>query len=640
MVGGSFLKAMEQEHCDRPDSDVEFEVKGVHTTSKGEWEWLVAPQLGKTYAEAPVPLEAFKEKLNERNKQLRILKEQPLDDAEFVAARLLTSRVRSKYHAVFGFYAGIEYYKGQACEFRLGKWIDQLGAEPIWQWHNRYLTTLHAGNSAILKLSKLSRAAPLYRSLWKPLPDSFFIPDEFGIRGCVDAGFLSATSDREESLRYKQGDIQVLLEIEIGMTDRAADLSWLQTVPGNEYWLCSFLSCLQVLRERVEDRVLVIECSLKVNHMGALEWQTPVEISALVDADEIAASEEEVSRAEGAAGKPCELISGQPKAAAMGLYHFMRVKDPFAHSCTAGLEEEISGFVGKLREHALLATLLSTASEEQRAAAEQISQGASVAEKEIAYFRRISWSAKDATPAEVVSRVEEEVLGNLKYILYETASEVYVQGPNSIRDEGRGPVTFEDFMKDPNVQAAEMTRPQVAALRLYTTLAYKYINTPLRDQKEYYEQCKPHPLPKTVAFIADGIKKLRAAYATRVAAGKAKPVCAVWRGMKNINMSDDFMSVDENGNYKGGTELAPMSTTTDFAVAAKYSKSDQSLLFKVTLDNFMQYGAEVTWLSAFPREEEVLYPPLTYLQPTGREQQLTLKSGHVFEVVEVKPTLP
>ena len=31
-------------------------------------------------------------------------------------------------------------------------------------------------------------------------------------------------------------------------------------------------------------------------------------------------------------------------------------------------------------------------------------------------------------------------------------------------------------------------------------------------------------------------------------------------------------------------------------------------------------GADVQWLSAFPGEAEILYPPLTYLQPTGRSQ--------------------
>ena len=85
-----------------------------------------------------------------------------------------------------------------------------------------------------------------------------------------------------------------------------------------------------------------------------------------------------------------------------------------------------------------------------------------------------------------------------------------------------------------------------------------------------------------------------------------------------------------------------------------------------------RYGAaEVKWPSAFPSEDEVLYPPLTYLQPTGKPPQavelesptthrenhacsncglpntlpaylqvIELASGQKFTVYEVKPTLP
>ena len=48
-------------------------------------------------------------------------------------------------------------------------------------------------------------------------------------------------------------------------------------------------------------------------------------------------------------GKPCVLKSGKPRSAAMGLYHFMRVKDPFAEEGTKKLEEEVEGFISKLK---------------------------------------------------------------------------------------------------------------------------------------------------------------------------------------------------------------------------------------------------------------------------------------------------
>ena len=71
-------------------------------------------------------------------------------------------------------------------------------------------------------------------------------------------------------------------------------------------------------------------------------------------------------------------------------------------------------------------------------------------------------------------------------------------------------------------------------------------------------------------------------------------------------------------------------------VAVQYSVATNSLLFKLRTDSFMQRGASIQFLSAFPAEEEYLYPPLTYLKPTGKTMSVPYK-GHVFTVVEVVP---
>jgi hypothetical protein len=81
-----------------------------------------------------------------------------------------------------------------------------------------------------------------------------------------------------------------------------------------------------------------------------------------------------------------------------------------------------------------------------------------------------------------------------------------------------------------------------------------------------------------------------------------------------------------------------MSTTTDIKTAATYSISRESLIFKIVTENRLQCGADLQWVSAFPTEAEILYPPLTYLQPTGRKQVLEVDS-HNFTFVKVKPTL-
>jgi hypothetical protein len=85
-------------------------------------------------------------------------------------------------------------------------------------------------------------------------------------------------------------------------------------------------------------------------------------------------------------------------------------------------------------------------------------------------------------------------------------------------------------------------------------------------------------------------------------------------------------------------QLAPMSTTTNLKTAVDYSFSKESLLFKIVTRNKLQRGADLQWVSAFPAEAEILYPPLTYLQPTGRTQVIQVDECRLT-VVEVYPTL-
>ena len=136
-----------------------------------------------------------------------------------------------------------------------------------------------------------------------------------------------------------------------------------------------------------------------------------------------------------------------------------------------------------------------------------------------------------------------------------------------------------------------------------------------------------------MAYMSEGVKKLRAVYVAG-AKDKATATVRLWRGMRNLDLGDRFMD-----DRTGGTEVAPMSTTTDMSVAVRYGLSAGSLLFLLKVDNFMQYGADLQWLSAFPGEAEELYPPLTYLQPTGRVQ-LMIVGENRFKVVEVTPNIP
>ena len=98
-----------------------------------------------------------------------------------------------------------------------------------------------------------------------------------------------------------------------------------------------------------------------------------------------------------------------------------------------------------------------------------------------------------------------------------------------------------------------------------------------------------------------------------------------------MRVTDDFVS-------KGGSEVAPMSATTELAVALRYALSSHSLLFKIVTRSFMERGVDISYLSCFPAEAEHLFPPLTYLRPTGSTQAVQLSDGKIVVVVEVEPT--
>ena len=112
--------------------------------------------------------------------------------------------------------------------------------------------------------------------------------------------------------------------------------------------------------------------------------------------------------------------------------------------------------------------------------------------------------------------------------------------------------------------------------------------------------------------------------------------------MKNLRSTADF-------ERSGGTEPAPMSTTSDIHVAVAYalstSLSTSSLIFQLVADAFMCRGADISFLSAFPAEHEFVYPPLTYMQPTGRRELIRIAQGEAGEgspeaevtIIEVEP---
>ena len=64
---------------------------------------------------------------------------------------------------------------------------------------------------------------------------------------------------------------------------------------------------------------------------------------------------------------------------------------------------------------------------------------------------------------------------------------------------------------------------------------------------------------------------------------------------------------------------------------------------QIVVPDFLQLGADLQWLSVFPGEDEILYPPLTFLKPTGNVEQVETTDcdgeSVSFLVIEVQPTI-
>ena len=73
-----------------------------------------------------------------------------------------------------------------------------------------------------------------------------------------------------------------------------------------------------------------------------------------------------------------------------------------------------------------------------------------------------------------------------------------------------------------------------------------------------------------------------------------------WRGVKNASVDEDFMN-------NGGTESAPMSTTTKLKIALEYSASTHPILMRLKPETFLESGASVAFLSCFPPGEKRLF---------------------------------
>jgi hypothetical protein len=190
---------------------------------------------------------------------------------------------------------------------------------------------------------------------------------------------------------------------------------------------------------------------------------------------------------------------------------------------------------------------------------------------------------------------------------------------------------FDDFVDHPSARLVGLRREQALALRLYTTIAFKSINNPMREHS-----CA-HPLPVTVAQIENAVLKMSRVKGNEVTAHDSVDL---YRGLAGRSILPEFLA-------NGGTKHAPLSTTCNLKVALQYAASEHAVILRLRTSGLKCRGADIAFLSCFPAESEVLFPPLTYLGPMREEDEngveqpkapLVVRVGATtFTIVDVQP---
>ena len=192
-------------------------------------------------------------------------------------------------------------------------------------------------------------------------------------------------------------------------------------------------------------------------------------------------------------------------------------------------------------------------------------------------------------------------------------------------DEGHDGLTLSDFHRRALDRGVELTRVEVAVLRMYTTIFFRPWNNALRGLDPSFNPDNGASLREwatCIAVLFSAVMKL-SGLTPRDSDGNV--VRRVWRGVDESDraLPDLFLKpCEENQYFPGGAEQAFSSTTTDPFTAHSFSGGWWVPGTILEIDFGMgSRGADVGFLSCYPAERELLLPPFCIFSTHGAIQR-------------------
>lgn len=183
-----------------------------------------------------------------------------------------------------------------------------------------------------------------------------------------------------------------------------------------------------------------------------------------------------------------------------------------------------------------------------------------------------------------------------------------------------------------------LTNEEFLGARLYTGPMFEKYNTVLRAMQRQvaffvsrFEQlCNGNKYTDTLHSINSCIIKL----------GRLTRATRLYRGMSGLRMPCCFEEEDEH-LVMGGTELGFMSASGDHDLAMAYATSKEPAILLEIQQGMVGRGGDLSWLSQYPFEKEITFPPCTALEALRDKSggpRTRIEAGRVV-VWELRPTV-